>query len=153
MLLTPGLLTSLVEEAPEVLSLPASVEVINPNEEQLVAVYVRTAAEAAAEVAHLVSTVTSVRHPPCVRYLHLPQQQEEYAAAVEQGLRVVPMKGLKLMTGTHAVDSSSSSFGCPSISVEELTWLSQEKEGCWGQEEPAADRYTLAGGGGGGGSL
>jgi hypothetical protein len=143
MLLTPDLLTSLVEEAPEVVSLPPSAEVIHPTEDQLVVVYLANTTSSSITDTHSTAAAAAAEvEQPCVRYLMLPQHQEEFEAALQQGLRVVPLKGLEL-------NSSRRILGCPCVSVEELTWRSQEK-GCWGNEpaplecDSSADRYALA---------
>jgi hypothetical protein len=140
-----------VEEAAETVSLPAPAavegpEVVDQSQDRLVLVYLNTAAEAAeAEQPAPLSVSRAVL--PCVRYLRLPQQQQEYEAAVEQGLRVVHLKGLQLQAtcGHDSSSRSSSSSSCfisGCLSVEELTWMAQENDS-YGHE-PALLQVTSA---------
>lgn len=102
---------------------------------------------------------------PSVKYLRLPQQSEEYEAAVQQGLRVVPLPGALSSTtdnssvggvvdgcGSPAFPSASSpSAALSCISVEELAWMAQQQQ----VEVPVQEFFSsasasTAGDGGGG---
>jgi hypothetical protein len=144
-MLRPGLPIPFQEEATMV-SLPASGAAIDPREDQLVVVHLggsssssssrNTPSTAAAPAAETDPAALAMG----VRYLRLPRQQEEYEAAVQQGLRVEPLKGLQLR-GTWSGDSSSSPYskssGC--LSCEELTWMGQENFKLTGSWEPVPD--------------
>jgi hypothetical protein len=134
-----------VEEEATMVSLPPSGAAIDPREDQLVVVHLGGRSSSSSRNTPSTEAAPAAETDPAalamgVRYLRLPRQQEEYEAAVQQGLRVEPLKGLQLR-GTWSGDSSSSPYskssGC--LSCEELTWMGQENFKLTGSWEPVPD--------------
>lgn len=107
-----------------------SVDITQPAE-QLVLVYLNTSsssnsAPAAAEAAPGIQV-----EAPSVRYFRLPQEQQQYESAVQQGCRAVPLPWA-LQRGAGGA-----------MSMEELAWLNQQ-QGCWGLDVAAQDLLGAA---------
>lgn len=104
---------------------------VDPSQqaEQLVLVYLNNSSSSTAPAAEAAAGIQV--EAPSVRYFRLPQEQQQYESAVQQGCRAVPLPWA-LQRGAGGA-----------MSMEELAWMNQQ-QGCWGLDAAAQDMFVDA---------
>jgi hypothetical protein len=109
-------------------------ESVDSSAEQLVLVYLHNnnnnSSSRSSSSAPATAASGNAVEAPSVRYFRLPQEQQQYESAVQQGCRAVPLPWA-LQRGAGGA-----------MSMEELAWLNQQ-QGCWGLD--AATTCALGG--------